>query len=139
MNKINYFIKTLFLFMCLTSCNSNVYGQDGWDQQRVNYVNPNPNLKDVTNNGILVDFSSSSYLQQIEIFSLMEDFMYDNHLGGIPLYETYDNKMTYLIFNQYNFEDYKNAYNEELYDNNIEILLLIMLMQCQVLIIIQAI
>ena len=71
-----------------------------------------------------MNFSSSSYLQQIEIFSLMEEFMYDNHLGGIPLYETYDNKMTYLLFNQYNYEEYKNAYDEVLYDynNNAEIL-----------------
>ena len=112
------------LIIMLFSCSLNNYGQDGWDEQRINYVNPNPTLKDVTNDGVLVDFSSSSYLQQIEIFSLMEEFMYDNHLGGIPLYETYDNKMTYLLFNQYNYEEYKNAYDEELYDsnNNAEIL-----------------
>lgn len=123
------FLKYLKRYYCLLiimlfSCSLNNYGQDGWDEQRINYVNPNPTLKDVTNDGVLVDFSSSSYLQQIEIFSLMEEFMYDNHLGGIPIYETYDNKMTYLLFNQYNYEEYKNAYDEVLYDynNNAEIL-----------------
>ena len=57
----------------LFSCSLYNYGQDGWDEHRINYVNPNPTLKDVTNDGMLVNFSSSSDLQQIEIFSLMEE------------------------------------------------------------------
>ena len=63
------------------------YGEDGWDEAGLNYVNPNPTLKEVATAGSAENFVASSYEDRTEILGLLEEFAMENNLTGLVLYD----------------------------------------------------
>ena len=63
------------------------YNEDGWDDARVNYVNPNPSLKEMSENVTHIDFSNASGAEKDKIVGLLENYAMLNNLTGIPLIE----------------------------------------------------
>ena len=66
--------------------NTPVFGEDGWDEDRLNYVNPNPTLKTVaTEDAQWFDYSNGSAEEKTIIVGELEKYLLNNHLTGLPL------------------------------------------------------
>ena len=66
--------------------NTPIFGDDGWDEDRLNYVNPNPTFESVATEGEWVDYTNASNDQREKIVGELEKYLLNNHLTGLPLY-----------------------------------------------------
>ena len=62
-----------------------VFGEDGWNAEKINYMNPSPTLKDVATEGTYVDYTNQSYENRAEILGLLEEYAMGNNLTGLIL------------------------------------------------------
>ena len=91
--KLNKYCFTLSLLI-LASCDmGNVSNTDSFQPEsssesvydEYDYINEKPIIKQVSSQGEYVSFSNSSSQEKLKIASLLEEYICNNHLGGIPV------------------------------------------------------
>ena len=69
--------------------NTPIFGEDGWDEDRLNYVNPNPTLQDINDDCNFFDYSDVSCDEVAKITGKLENYLMENNMLGISLMNTY--------------------------------------------------
>ena len=94
-----------------------IFGEDGWDEDLLNYKISDIKLKQMPNFCEDIDFTNINENEKINIISKMEEFSYSNHLAGIPITKEENGIINYLFVNSFD-KDYALKEFGENYDTD---------------------